>query len=82
MRGGKFPDYKRWTRSAIECYDRGCICFATPVFGGVDAHLKGVQPCPIRKNYSFRCQMKAAVLYLCRKFGKPPEYLRGIYDNG
>ena len=78
---GSFPDYKRWTRSAVECYDRGCICFATPVHGGVDAHLKGVQPCPIFKNYRFRCQMKQSVLYLCRKLGKPPEELRRIINE-
>lgn len=81
MRYGDFPDYKRWTRSAVECYDRGCICFATPVFGGVDAHLKGVQPCPIFKNYRFRCMMKQSVLYLCRKLGKPPEEIRKSFKE-
>lgn len=81
MHGGNFPDYKRWTRAAVECYDRGCICCATPVFGGVDAHLQSVPPCPIYLNYTFPCQMKAAVLYLCSKYGEPPEELRRHYKE-
>ena len=79
---GELPNYKRWTKSAVECYDRHCICFPVQGTGGVDAHLQNVQPCPIYENYSFPCQMKRAVFYLYRKFGAPPEELRkSLKDN-
>lgn len=52
------PTYYRWTRSAIECYLRGCNC----------------EGCIYKKffdNSTFKCQMKAAVIQLVTQFGAP-----------
>lgn len=45
----------RWTESAIDCYERGCIC-------------KG---CLMTRILETRCLMKTTVIALVRKFGKP-----------
>lgn len=46
----------RWTRQAVECYERGCVC----------------EGCSIKKETSIKnCKMKACVLELAKKFGKP-----------
>lgn len=48
---------RRWTKSAIECYARGCVC----------------QGCPIYESFfqdkPRGCQMKFAVIASVRKFG-------------
>lgn len=52
----KYSSIQRWTLSAIECYQRGCICFN----------------CPIKELVkSQKCQMKASVIELVRVLGKP-----------
>jgi hypothetical protein len=49
------PTYKRWTKSAIDCYNRGCRC----------------SECEYPKLLSTPCRMKQTVLELVRLFGKP-----------
>lgn len=44
-----------WTRTAIECYERGCVC----------------HKCPVQNILSQKCKMKVSVLELVKKFGKP-----------
>lgn len=44
-----------WTRTAEECYKRGCNC----------------EDCPIQKIMETRCKMKESVLALVRMYGKP-----------
>lgn len=47
---------QRWTPSAIECYERGCICVN----------------CPMKKFItSQKCQMKSSVIELVRLYGIP-----------
>lgn len=47
---------RRWTRQAVECYERGCIC----------------ENCPIPQITSIaNCKMKACVLELVKMYGKP-----------
>lgn len=53
---GKFGSIQRWTPSAVECYQRGCIC----------------SNCPIQEFIkSQKCQMKATVIELVKVLGKP-----------
>ena len=53
---GKSGSIQRWTPSAVECYQRGCICLN----------------CPIKKLIkSQKCQMKATVIELVKVLGKP-----------
>jgi len=52
------PTYRRWTRSAIGCYLRGCVC-------------EGCIYHEFFKPSGHICQMKTAVLYLVREFGAP-----------
>jgi len=60
---------RRWTKSALECYMRGCIC----------------NGCPIYETYcrlgGWTCQMKTAVLALVVKFGIPKELRKSKKDN-
>lgn len=49
-------NFHKWTRSAKECYERGCIC-------------KG---CLINEQMEEKCQMKYTVIDLVKKYGKPP----------
>ena len=49
------PKLRRWTKSAIDCYNRGCVC-------------KG---CEYQKILSCHCRMKLTVLELVRLLGKP-----------
>lgn len=51
---------QRWTQSAIDCYQRGCICEGCPIYE------------LIFKNRGYKCQMKAAVIESVRIFGAPP----------
>lgn len=46
----------RWTPSAIECYNRGCICSGCPMKDLIKSQ---------------KCQMKTSVLELVRKLGVP-----------
>ena len=53
---GKSGSIQRWTPSAVECYQRGCIC----------------SNCPIKELIkSQKCQMKASVIELVRLYGIP-----------
>ena len=53
---GKSGSIQKWTPSAVECYQRGCIC----------------SNCPIQEFIkSQKCQMKSAVIELVKKFGIP-----------
>jgi len=54
---GKTTSQKRWTPSAIMCYERHCVC-------------KGCYYEEFFKS-SVKCQMKAAVIELVRKVGVP-----------
>lgn len=54
---------RRWTRSAEECYELGCMC----------------SRCPLPLIMETPCQMKASVIELVRKFGKPEHIkIKGI----
>lgn len=51
---------RRWTPSAIECYQRGCVCsgcFYKEFFG----------------DGANKCRMKTSVLELVRLLGAPPK---------
>lgn len=53
---GKYGSIQRWTPSAIECYERGCVC----------------RDCPIKEFIkSQKCQMKSSVIELVRVLGIP-----------
>lgn len=49
--------YKRWSKSAIECYERGCVCAG----------------CPYQYYFfsQQKCQMKNVVIELVRELGAP-----------
>ena len=46
---------RRWTPSAIRCYEIGCMC----------------SKCDLPKEFKPRCRMKASVLELVKKLGVP-----------
>lgn len=50
-----------WTPSAIDCYERGCIC----------------NGCPMYELIGKKCRMKSSVLELVRKFRVPEGVNRG-----
>lgn len=53
---GRIGSIRRWTPSAIDCYERNCIC----------------KDCPIKNFItSQKCQMKATVIELVKALGKP-----------
>lgn len=62
-------DVRRWTRSAMECYMRGCIC----------------EGCPINETYcktgGWTCQMKTAVLATVEKLGIPNYLIKNNKEN-
>ena len=59
---GELPtSYQQWTRGAIECYERKCICWN----------------CPIDKLFEGRCYMWHAVSMLLKNVGEPPEVYKG-----
>ena len=49
--------YEHWTASSIYCYNRGCRCTG----------------CYLKEIITDGCRMKATVLELVRKLGRPPE---------
>ena len=51
-------DYGKWTKSAIECYSRQCIC----------------TDCPTKKLLETPCRMKKCVFELLDKYGEPPQF--------
>jgi len=60
------PKYLRWTKTAVECYQRGCDC----------------SDCYIRTMISTKCRMKESVFELVRTFGKPDiETIQFIEDE-
>jgi len=55
---GRVASVRRWTKAAMDCYQRGCVCngcFYSEFFSGSPQ----------------RCQMKATVLELVRVLGIP-----------
>ncbi|HSA06624.1 MAG TPA: hypothetical protein P5556_05560 [Candidatus Gastranaerophilales bacterium] len=67
---GKVASVRRWTKAAIDCYQRGCVCescFYSEFF----------------QNSPQRCQMKATVLELVRVLGIPQnvEPLPGVMEE-
>jgi len=64
---GRVASVRRWTKTAIDCYQRGCVC-------------ENCYYCGFFKDSPQRCQMKATVLELVRVLGipqniEPKEYL-------
>ena len=57
----------RWNKTAVECYERGCMCGDCPIF------LRYF------KNKSYKCQMKKVVLEMVKTLGKPDT--TDIYEN-
>lgn len=53
---GKIGSVPRWTRSAIDCYERHCVCIGCPMKDLIK---------------SSKCQMKASVMELVRLYGIP-----------
>lgn len=54
----------RWTKSAIECYNRGCSC----------------RGCLVKNIMLSECKMKKTVLKLVQKFGAPKNSIKkGFY---
>lgn len=47
--------FEKWTESAIDCYERGCVC----------------EGCFMKLVLETRCVMKATVIELVRRFGIP-----------
>ena len=56
---------QRWTQSAVDCFNRGCVCSG----------------CPTYELIGKRCQMKNSVRLLVRKFGNPPKANKGIFPG-
>lgn len=55
---GRVASVRRWTKAAVDCYERGCVCtgcYYSEFFSGSPQ----------------RCQMKATVLELVRVLGVP-----------
>ncbi len=55
---GRVASVRRWTKAAVDCYERGCVCsncYYSTFFSGSPQ----------------RCQMKATVLELVRVIGLP-----------
>ena len=50
---------KRWTATAIDCYNRGCICEGCPIYE------------EIFKGTGNKCRMKQTVIESVRLFGAP-----------
>lgn len=63
----QLANLRHWTDSAIECYIIGGVC------------SKCTLPYDLRK----KCRMKAVILELVKKFGKPniEEYLKKSFMN-
>lgn len=51
----KATKQRRWTRSAIECYQIGCVC----------------KNCSLFEIMGYQCKMKGAVIELVRTIGIP-----------
>ena len=56
------PHPRRWTKTAITCYLRGCICEGCPVKAVMDT---------LSSPLSRICKMKHSVLESVRVLGKP-----------
>lgn len=55
---GRTGSLERWSTDAVNCYKRGCIC----------------EGCPIKEivtSLNNKCQMKASVLKLVKRYGIP-----------
>ena len=50
---------RRWTETAVECYQRGCVCRGCEIFEKYFSKSKN------------SCKMKTCVLELVRKHGAP-----------
>lgn len=68
---GRTVVVRRWTLTAIDCWQRGCVCegcFYQQFFGEGQPYQK--------------CQMKAAVVELVRVIGIPEgEEEKGVLDD-
>lgn len=64
---GKSVAQRRWNQSAIDCYERGGVCFGCQYNDFFKEHSPGQ-----------KCQMKAAVLELVRILGRP----QGVISKG
>lgn len=62
-------DIRRWTRGAIDCYMRGCICQDCPIYELIFRH------------YPRGCQMKYAVIATVRKFRNTWQYGKKNWRN-
>jgi hypothetical protein len=55
---GRVASVRRWTKAAVDCYQRGCVC-------------QGCYYSDFFRGSPQRCQMKATVLELVRVLGIP-----------
>lgn len=55
-----------WTTEGIKCYQRNCICEGCIYEFGFYTNSR------FNKQHKQRCQMKASVLEMVRRFGVPP----------
>jgi len=65
----RIPNAGRWTKSAMDCYMRGCICKGCPIY---EIYCKS-------GGWIYR--MKTAVLELVTKFGVPEELKKSEMEN-
>ena len=61
----KGSNIRRWTKQAAECFLNGMIC----------------TKCTIPEDLKEGCRMKACVLELVKKFGKPNEELNYEFEK-
>lgn len=64
-------DYNRrphWTKTAIDCYMRGCVCQDCPIYEQVFKYIP------------MECQMKSAVIASVRKLGILDSMKKGINE--
>jgi len=58
----KKSNIRRWNPTAVECYNRGCICEGCQIY---ECYFK---------NTDEKCSMRDAVKELVRIIGKPIKY--------
>ena len=60
-------EWQHWTASAIDCYNRGCVC----------------NGCPTKAIVETPCLMKQSVLELVKQIGPPPKiaYIEGLTEQ-
>lgn len=70
---GRTVAVRRWTPTAIDCFERGCICQ-----GCFYSTFFSKQEYATQSETNKKCQMKAAVLELVRVIGIP----EGVKSKG